>query len=94
VGMNSAIPPEIKGELDKIKSEVRSLKDTVTELVKENRRLIKRLKGQDLDMSDVSPDELMREAARVFNVTSKYDPDDDNISPTAVIKPVDWSSYA
>ena len=95
--MSNTVPITIKTELDEIKSEVRSLKGMLTQLVRLNARLIARLKdqeGEELDYSDVTPDELMMEASRVFNVTSAYDPDDDHIAPDAVIKSVDWSGYA
>ena len=95
--MNSTVPVAIKTELDEIKSEVRSLKDMMTQLLRLNTRLVARLKKQKrepLDYSNVTPDELMMEASRVFNVTSAYDPDDDLIAPDAVVKPVDFSGYA
>jgi hypothetical protein len=95
--MNSTVPFAIKTELDEIKSEVRSLKDMMAQLVRLNTRFIARLKKQEreqLDYSDVTPDELMMEASRVFNVTSAHDPDDDLIAPDAVVKPVDFSGYA
>jgi hypothetical protein len=97
VYMNSTMPVAIKTELDEIKSEVRNLKDMMTQLMRVNTRLIARLKGkeqEELDYSDMTPDELMLEASRVFNVTSAHDPDDDLIAPDAVIKPIDWSGYA
>jgi hypothetical protein len=85
--MNTAIPPEIKGELDEIKHNVQSLKATVE-------KLVERLDKQMLSTDDVTPNELLRQAVRVFEVSSDYSPDDDNIAPDAVLKPVDWSSYA
>jgi hypothetical protein len=93
--MNNTVPIAIKSELDEIKNEVRGLKSLVTKLVKLNTRLVGRIKDTDtLDYSDISPEELMIEASRVFNVTSNDDPDDNLISPDAVIKPVNWSGYA
>ncbi len=95
--MNSTVPVAIKTELDEIKSEVRSLKDMIKQLMQLNTRLIARLKKQEreqLDYGDLTSDELMLEASRVFNVTSAYDPDDDLIAPDAVVKPVDFSGYA
>jgi hypothetical protein len=95
--MNSTVSVAIKTELDEIKSEVRSLKDMIKQLMQLNTRLIARLKKQEreqLDYSDLTPDELMIEASRVFNVTSAHYPDDDLIAPDAVVKPVDFSGYA
>jgi hypothetical protein len=92
--MNDVVSITIKTELDEIKSEVRSLKDMVMELVRENRRLLGRLRKEELDTSDVTPDELMYYAAHGFNVTSEYTEDDDNVADPTNIKPVDWSKYA
>jgi hypothetical protein len=93
--MNNTVPIAIKSELDEIKNEVRGLKSLVTKLVKLNTRIVERIKDTDtLDYSEITPEELMTEASRVFHVTSSYDPDDDLISPAAKVKPIDWSEYA
>jgi hypothetical protein len=94
---NAAVPLAIKTDLDEIKSEVRSLKDMLRQLMRLNSKLIAQLKkqgGEQLDYSDITPDELMMQASKVFNVTSAYDPDDDLIDPNAMVKPVDFSGYA
>jgi hypothetical protein len=76
------------------KNEVKGLKSLVAKLVRLNTRLVERIKDTDtLDYSEVTPEELMIEASRVFNVTSNDDRDDNLISPDAVIKPPDWSGY-
>ncbi len=86
-----------KSDIERLENEVIRLKSIVLRLATRLERKSKvktELKEEDLDWSDPMPDELMLMASRVFNVTSAYDPDDDLISPDAVIKPVDWSGYA
>ena len=84
--MNTTLPQEIKGELDKIKHDVSDLKTMM-------HRLMKRLATRPRE-KDITEEDLFREARRIFEVTSEPSPDDDNIAPHTVIKPLDWSGYA
>jgi len=38
-------------------------------------------------------DKKVQHLPRVFEVKSESHPDDDNIAPDVIIKPVDWSTY-
>jgi hypothetical protein len=92
--MNNTVPITIQTDLDEIKNEVKGLKSLMSKLVRLNTRLVERIKDTGtLDYSEITPEELMIEASRVFNVTSNDDPDDNLISHDAVIKPIDWSGY-
>lgn len=95
--MNSTIPVAIKTELDEIKGEVRSLKDLVvrlSNLIERGRASLNTATIDELNWSDPTPEELMLYASHVFGIASKPSPDDNNIAPDAVVKPVDLSGYA
>lgn len=84
--MNTATSMTDKSELNELKSEIRTLRKMLEKI------LI--LLGRDnLLKEDLTKIEILRNASRVFNVTSKKNKDDDNIANPKSIKPVDFSSY-
>jgi hypothetical protein len=86
-----------KSDINRLEHELVSLKSLILGLAARLERKTKtkmEVMEDDLDWSDPTPEELMLMASRVFNVTSEWSPDDDNIAHPDVIKPVDWSGYA
>lgn len=84
--MNNTIPLNIKTDISELKTEVKSLRSMLEKVL----ILLGRNTGF---KEDVSIEEMMGYASRVFNVTSKKTKDDVNIADPKKIKRVDFSSY-
>lgn len=84
--MNNTAPLNIKTDISDLRTEVRILRSMLE-------KVFVLLGGDKSFKDDVSDEEMMDHASRVFNVTSKKTKDDINIADPKKIKPVDFSSY-
>lgn len=87
----------IEIKVEELTNKVNRLEGLINKLVNVNSQLVARLKARgviELDYSELTSEEMMLLGSALFNVSSEHNPDDDLISPSAIVKPVDWSSYA
>ncbi|MDQ3238967.1 MAG: hypothetical protein M3P33_00445 [bacterium] len=81
-----------KADISRLENEVLSLKSLFQRFVAISGSKVSSQKNTRIDMNEPSGEEMMKHAESVFEVTSEYSDDDDNID-VSKLKPIIRSEY-